>query len=166
MHYEAAAAICALFFVQLWCTMRQPRQFAHFFLFSYDALWGSRGNMRTFFVQLWCTMRQPRQYAHFFCSAMMHYEAAAAICALGAKGDKSLAKEGLRHCDMAIQICDRYYYQEYRWFIEDKAFSPSYDLAPLPSPPHPFPDSTVSYTGDTQTANERQFAEGRGMRVG
>ncbi len=39
---------------------------------------------------------------------MMHYEAAAAICALGAKGDKSLAKEGLRHCDMAIQICDRY----------------------------------------------------------
>jgi hypothetical protein len=51
-------------------------------LFCYDTLWGSRGNLRTFFVQLWCTMRQPRQYAHFFCSAMMHYEAAAAICAL------------------------------------------------------------------------------------
>jgi hypothetical protein len=34
-------------------------------LFSYDALRGSRSNMRT-----------------FFCSAMMHYEAAAAICAL------------------------------------------------------------------------------------
>jgi len=41
---------------------------------------------------------------------MMHYEAAAAICALVAKSDKSMAKEGLRHCDMAIQICDRYFY--------------------------------------------------------
>jgi hypothetical protein len=38
---------------------------------------------------------------------MIHYEAAAAICALAAKGDKSLAKQGVHHCDMAIQICDR-----------------------------------------------------------
>ena len=44
----------------------------------------------------------------FLCAAMMHYEAAAAICALAAKGDKSYAKEGLRHCDQAIRICDRY----------------------------------------------------------
>jgi hypothetical protein len=38
---------------------------------------------------------------------MTHYEAVAAICALAAKGDKSLLKEGIHHCDMIQKICDR-----------------------------------------------------------
>ncbi len=95
---------------------------------------------------------------------MMHYEATAAICALGAKGDKSLAKEGLRHCDMAIQICDRYYQRVLNDLWRSR-LSSRHTIWLLSFPlPASFP--FVRSTGDTQTANARQFAEGRGMRVG
>jgi hypothetical protein len=52
------------------------------------------------------------------------------------------------------------------WFTEDQAFSTSYDLAPLPSPPHPLP--SVSSTGYTKEDwKKRQLADGRGgKRVG
>jgi hypothetical protein len=55
-----------------------------------------------------------------------------------------------------------------KWFIEDQAFSPSFDFAPPPTPFLPLP--SVSSTGDTQEDWERETswrergAEGVGGR--
>ena len=39
-------------------------------------------------------------------AAMLHYEAANAIYGLVTKGDKSLAGEGVKHCEAAAEICE------------------------------------------------------------
>jgi len=39
-------------------------------------------------------------------AAMLHYEAANAVFALVSKGDRSLAEDGIKHCDTAAEICE------------------------------------------------------------
>ena len=41
-----------------------------------------------------------------YAAAMLHYEAANAVCGLVARGDKSLVDTGLRHCEAVMKICD------------------------------------------------------------
>ena len=41
-----------------------------------------------------------------YAAAMLHYEAANAVCGLVARGDKSLVNVGLRHCEAVMKICD------------------------------------------------------------
>ena len=41
-----------------------------------------------------------------YAAAMLHYEAANAVCGLVARGDKSLVSVGLRHCEVVMKICN------------------------------------------------------------